>query len=177
MSRRRKRQCFPIFEAGNSPTRASLYTVDLGTRRKWATSMTVKISPSVDDAPFDCDIVDADTALFIMNGISVLPVENLSRRERSSIRCSKFRVRSCVNLELRTSNRRPSCVAIYGVQTITNRQENARMVPMKILSSLSGHIQLSNHLIPFSPLPPYPATPIPYPWLPRRRPRNRSACV
>ena len=77
MSRRRKRQCFPIFDAGNSPTRASLYTVDLGTRRNRATSKTVKISPSVDGAPFGCNVIDADTALFIVNRLSALLRENL----------------------------------------------------------------------------------------------------
>jgi hypothetical protein len=44
--------------------------------------MTVKISPSVDVAPFGCSIIDAETALFIVNGISAMPIENLSRRER-----------------------------------------------------------------------------------------------
>jgi hypothetical protein len=87
MSWRRKRQCFPIFDAGNSPTRASLYTVDLGTRRKRATSKTVKISPSVDGAPFGCNVIDAETALFIVNGISAQPGENLSRaNEKGEIR-------------------------------------------------------------------------------------------
>jgi hypothetical protein len=80
MSRRRKRQCFPIFDAGNSPTRASLYTVDLGTRRNRATSKTVKISPSIDGTPFGCTIVDAETALFIVNGLSAMQMENLSQR-------------------------------------------------------------------------------------------------
>jgi hypothetical protein len=45
--------------------------------------MTVKISPSVEGAPFGSNIVDADTALFIVNEISVLPIENLSQRWRS----------------------------------------------------------------------------------------------
>jgi hypothetical protein len=54
----------------------------LGTRRNRATSKTVKISPSVDGAPFGCTIVDAETALFIVNGISAMQMENLSQRER-----------------------------------------------------------------------------------------------
>jgi hypothetical protein len=54
----------------------------LGTLRKQATSMTVIISPSVDDAPFGCNVVNAETALFIVNRISALLRENLSRRER-----------------------------------------------------------------------------------------------
>ena len=78
MSRRRKRQCFPIFDAGNPPTRASLYTVDLGTRRKRGTSIIVNISPSVDGVPFGWNIVDAETSLFIVKRLSALPIENLS---------------------------------------------------------------------------------------------------
>jgi hypothetical protein len=46
--------------------------------------MTVKISPSVDGAPFGSNIVDADTALFIVNRLSALLRENLSQRERSA---------------------------------------------------------------------------------------------
>jgi hypothetical protein len=41
--------------------------------------MTVKISSSIGGAPFGWYIVVADTALFIVNEISVLPMENLRR--------------------------------------------------------------------------------------------------
>jgi len=42
--------------------------------------MTVKISSSVDGAPFGWNIVVVDTASFIVNELSVLPMENLSRQ-------------------------------------------------------------------------------------------------
>ncbi len=79
MSRRRKRQCFPIFEAGSSPTRASLYTVDFGTRRNRATSITVKISLSVELRPSDWSAVAVDPELFMTKNVSAWPQENLSR--------------------------------------------------------------------------------------------------
>ena len=40
--------------------------------------MTVKISPSVEGAPFGCNVIDAETALFIVIEISALPRKNLS---------------------------------------------------------------------------------------------------
>ena len=42
--------------------------------------MTVKISSSVDGAPFGWNIVDADIALFIVDEVSALPIENLRHR-------------------------------------------------------------------------------------------------
>jgi hypothetical protein len=70
-------------EAGNSPTRASLYTVDFGTRRNRATSITVRISPSVDAAPSTTISVDAAIVLFMMDILSVFQQQNLSGNKKA----------------------------------------------------------------------------------------------
>jgi hypothetical protein len=43
--------------------------------------MTVKISPSVEGAPFGCIVIDAETASFIVIEISALARKNLRPRE------------------------------------------------------------------------------------------------
>jgi len=84
MSRRRKRQCFPILDAGSCPRRASLYTVDFGTRRNCATSITVKISLSECAFPFTFALVSAAIALFMTDVVSAGGSANLSGRELST---------------------------------------------------------------------------------------------
>ena len=78
MSRLRNRQCFPILDAGSCPKRASLYTVDFGTRKNRATSVTVKISFSVDGALSTLTLVVAAMALFMTDMLSVGAVSNFS---------------------------------------------------------------------------------------------------
>src|SRR6185312_10478782 len=78
ISRRRKRQCFPIFDAGSSPTRASLYTVDFGTRRNRATSTTVRISPSRAVVSSAWIAVAVETSLFMTPEVSAWRFKNLS---------------------------------------------------------------------------------------------------
>ena len=78
MSLLRKRQCFPILEAGSCPNRASLKTVGFGTRRKRATSVTVMISLSEGDTPVTLMLVVVATASFMTDKVSVGTVSNFS---------------------------------------------------------------------------------------------------
>jgi hypothetical protein len=68
----------PILDAGICPSLASLYTVDFGTRKKWATSPTVRIWPSKPASASPDLFVDANKALFISNTVSALFRKNLS---------------------------------------------------------------------------------------------------